>query len=271
MSWQATSGRMPMGAQHGRGRFIRPNRASSPNMMRKRRHAWRQPVELSSRHWENRFFKSVLSRNVAFGMEWTRHQLAPAMPGQKIVDRAVAGRVPDGLFVGCLEIVDVQHFASPGGLGKTPQQGLFLSQRHVLAFAPPARLRLESFDAAVVVGHVRPVHRAQRNPHCIRNRRLRHPAFTQQYHLNALPLSLGHFPMQCRLQLPNLAFRAFDHPSLPKQMATGNHTISLAGGTELPQTRRFNQLWKWYQQSYAAKRCASIASSSTAPPSKKRS
>src|SRR5271156_6207568 len=53
---------------------------------------------------------------------------------------------------------------------------------------------------------------------CIRNRRLRHPAFTQQYHLNALPLSLGHFPMQCRLQLPNLAFRAFDHPSLPKQM-----------------------------------------------------
>jgi hypothetical protein len=37
MSWQATSGRIPMGAQHGRGRFIRPNRASSPNMMRKRR------------------------------------------------------------------------------------------------------------------------------------------------------------------------------------------------------------------------------------------
>src|SRR5271154_4839066 len=102
MSWQATSG-----ASDG--------------------HAWRQPVELSSRHWENRFFKSVLSRNVAFGMEWTRHQLAPAMPGQKIVDRAVAGRVPDGLFVGRLEIMDVQHFASPGGLGKTPQQGLFLS------------------------------------------------------------------------------------------------------------------------------------------------
>src|SRR5271169_1015899 len=45
--------------------------------------------------------------------------------------------------------------------------------------------------------------------------------------LNALPLSLGHFPVQRRLQLPNLAFRAFDHPSLPKQMATGNHTTSL--------------------------------------------
>src|SRR5208282_49272 len=211
----------------------------------------------SSRHWENRFFKSVLSRNVAFGMEWTRHQLAPAVPGQKIVDRAVAGRVPDGLFVGRLEIMDVQHFARPGGIGKTPQQGLFLSQRHVLAFAPAARLRLESFDAAVVVGHVRPVHRAQRNPHCIRNRRLRHPAFTQQYHLNALPLSLGHFPMQCRLQLANLAFRAFDHPSLPKQMAAGNHTISLAGGTELPQTRRFNQLWKWYEWEFSRRPRAS--------------
>src|SRR5712671_7545502 len=84
-------------------------------------------------------------------MEWTRHQLAPAIPGQKIVDRAVAGGVPDGPFVGRLEIMDVQHFARPGGIGKTPQQGLFLSQRHVLAFAPAARLRLESFDAAVVV------------------------------------------------------------------------------------------------------------------------
>ena len=30
-------------------------------------------------------------------------------------------------------------------------------------------------------------------------------------------------------------------------MATVNHTISLAGGTKLPQTRRFNQLWKWYK------------------------
>jgi hypothetical protein len=81
---------------------------------------------------------------------------------------------------------------------------------------------------------------------CILWSTMRHPSFTQQYHLNALPLSLGHFPVQCCLQLPNLAFRAFDHLCLPKQMATWNHTISLAGGTELPQTRRFSQLWKWY-------------------------
>jgi hypothetical protein len=37
------------------------------------------------------------------------------------------------VFVGHLEIVDVQQFARPGGLGKMPQQGLFLSQGHVLA------------------------------------------------------------------------------------------------------------------------------------------
>src|SRR6516225_1684179 len=50
--------------------------------------------------------------------------------------------------------------------------------------------------------------------------------------------------MRCRLQLPNLALRAFDHPSPPKQMARWNHKISLPSGTKLPQTRRFNQLWK---------------------------
>ena len=101
------------------------------------------------------FFKSVLSRDVAPGVKRTRHQLAPAVPGQKITDRALAGFVPDGLFVGCLEIVDVQHFAGSSDLGKTCQQGLFLLQRHVLALASAAWSRLECLDAAVVIGHVR--------------------------------------------------------------------------------------------------------------------
>jgi hypothetical protein len=51
-------------------------------------------------------------------MKWTRHQLAPAMPGQEIVDRAVAGWVSDGLLVGGLKIVDVQHLAGPGRLAE---------------------------------------------------------------------------------------------------------------------------------------------------------
>src|ERR1700745_4176941 len=41
--------------------------------------------------------------------------------------------------------------------------------------------------------------------------------------------------MQGRLQLPNLALRAFDHRSPPKQMARWNHKISLPSGTKLPQ------------------------------------
>jgi hypothetical protein len=37
MSWAATSGRLLIGAQHLRMRFMRPKRASTVNMMRKRR------------------------------------------------------------------------------------------------------------------------------------------------------------------------------------------------------------------------------------------
>src|SRR5262249_50736683 len=40
MSCEVTSGRMPAGAQQGRGRFIRPKRASSVNMIRRRRPRW---------------------------------------------------------------------------------------------------------------------------------------------------------------------------------------------------------------------------------------
>ena len=57
-------------------------------------------------------------------MERTRHQLAPAVPGQKIVHRAVAGCVPDRLFIGRLEIVDVQQLARARRLGKARKQGL---------------------------------------------------------------------------------------------------------------------------------------------------
>src|SRR4030081_2039470 len=100
MSWEATLGLMPIGAQHGRGRLMRPKRASSANRSASDGLAWRQPAWLSSQHLESHFFKSVLSRDVALGVKQTRHQLAPAVPGQKIIDCAVAGFVPDGFFVG---------------------------------------------------------------------------------------------------------------------------------------------------------------------------
>jgi hypothetical protein len=40
---------------------------------------------------------------------------------QQVIDRAVAGRVPDRFLVGRLEIVDVQHLAGAGRFGKAPE------------------------------------------------------------------------------------------------------------------------------------------------------
>src|SRR6516164_6199927 len=146
MSWQATSGRMPMGAQHGRGRFIRPKRASSANMMRKRRPRLAAARRAFLTALGNPFFKGVLSRDVAFGMKRTRHQLAPAVPDQKIVDRTVAGLVPDGLLVGRLEIVDVQHFARPGGLGKRANKAFSSATGMFSRLRPPLGLRLSALS-----------------------------------------------------------------------------------------------------------------------------
>jgi len=168
-------------------------------------------------------------------MERTRHQLAPAMPCQKIVDRAVAGFVPDRLFVGGLEIVDVQQFARSRRLGKARQQGLLLGQRHVLAHPSADRLRFKRFDAAMVVGHVGAIHGTQRNPHGGRNRRLRHPTLAQQYYLDALALLRRHFPPQCRFQSPDLALAAFDHLFPRIRCSTGNHRNRLTLGTQIPQ------------------------------------
>jgi hypothetical protein len=60
-----------------------------------------------------------------------------------------------------LEIMNVQHLAGAGCSGKAREQRLFLRQRHVLMYASAIRLRLECLDAAVVIGHVRAVHRAK--------------------------------------------------------------------------------------------------------------
>ena len=68
-------------------------------------------------------------------MKRTRHQLAPAVPVQQVIDRAVAGRVPDRFLVGRSEIVDVQHLAGARRFGKTREQGLFFRQGHVLVLA----------------------------------------------------------------------------------------------------------------------------------------
>src|SRR6266705_1648479 len=118
MSWDATRGLTPAGAQHGRGRFIRPKRASSANMIRKRRPrgaAIRLALLTAS---EKPFVKVNLRLDIRVRMNRARHQLASVVAVQKIIDRAVAGRVPDGLFIRRFEIVDVYHLSGAGGFGK---------------------------------------------------------------------------------------------------------------------------------------------------------
>src|SRR5262249_37552763 len=145
------------------------------------------------------------------------------------------------------------HLSGPGGLGEARQQGLLLGHRHVLALASAARLGLERLDPAVVIGHVRPVHRAQRDTHGRCNRRLRHPALAQQYHLDALTLHGGNFPAQRRLQLPELVLAAFDH--LFPLRIRWSERITPCSSKTIPFSRirnqrknpRFNQLWKRYK------------------------
>jgi hypothetical protein len=120
------------------------------------------------------------------------------MPVEEIIDGAVAGWMADRLLIGALEVVDVQHLPGPGGVGEARQQRLFRRDRHVLALASAARPRFERFDPAVVVGHVGAIYRAQRNPHRLRNRRLRHVGLTQQNHADALALQVRYVPMQRR-------------------------------------------------------------------------
>jgi len=180
-------------------------------------------------------------------MKRTRHQLAPAMPVQKIVDCAVAGRVPDRLFIGRLEIVDVQHLARSGSPGKARQQSLFRGKRHVLALASANRFRLERLGPAAVIGHVGAVHGAQRNAHRLRDRRLRHPAFAQQHHLDALALRRGDFPSQRCFQLPDLLLGALDHPSPRIRQSKRIILRALTRARKTPKIPRFKQLWKRYE------------------------
>jgi hypothetical protein len=74
-------------------RFIGPNRASSANMMRSRRprFAAARRAHLTAR--EKPFLTAFWAAKIAFGVEWTRHQLTPTMATEEIIKRAVAGLV----------------------------------------------------------------------------------------------------------------------------------------------------------------------------------
>src|SRR5262249_43358309 len=124
---------------------------------------------------------------------------------------------------------------------------LLFRKRHVLTLAATNRLRLERLDPAAVISHVGAVHGAQRNAHRFGYRGLRHSAFAQQHHLDALALRRRDFPPQGCFQLPDLLLGALDHPFPPNQMVKANHITSLSASQKNTANPRFKQLWKRYQ------------------------
>ena len=102
--------------------------------------------ELASRQLESRVFKSVLSRRVALGMKRTRHQFTPAMPVQKIVDGAVAGRMPNRLLISRLEILDVRISPAPAALAKHPNKAFSAESVMFSRWRPPIGFGLSSFS-----------------------------------------------------------------------------------------------------------------------------
>ena len=78
-------------------------------------------------------------------MKWTRHQFAPAVPVQQVIDRAVAGCVTNCSLVRRLEIVDVQHLPRARRFGKTREQGVFFGQYVMFScLRPPFGLGLSA-------------------------------------------------------------------------------------------------------------------------------
>ena len=111
---------------------------------------------------------------------------------------------------------------APAALAKRANKA-FSSPRSCSALAPTARLAFQRLEPTVVIGHVGPVHRAQRHPHRFRNRRLRHSALAQQHHLNTLALLGMSFPTQRCFQTSDLAFGALTICS-SDQIVRANHT-----------------------------------------------
>src|SRR5215831_20951997 len=111
---------------------------------------------------ETFFFKVFLRLQIPVRMKRTRHQLAPVMAGQKIVDRAVACWVPDRLFIGCFHVVNIQELSRACRFRKLLEKSLFLFQRHIFSYSTAARLWFQRVDPTIVVGHMRPIDCAQR-------------------------------------------------------------------------------------------------------------
>ena len=161
---------------------------------------------------ETVFFKVFLRLQIPVRMIRTRHQLAPVMAGQKVVDRAVACWVPDCLFVGCFQVVNIQELAGACRFRELLEKSLLLFQRHVFSYSPAARLGFQRVDPAIVVGHMRSIDCAQRYTGQFANLRLGFPIFPQQYHLDTLSNNRVGLALQRLFQALYLVLVALDHP-----------------------------------------------------------
>src|SRR5215475_11748011 len=178
---------------------------------------------------ETFFFKVFLRLQIPVRMKRTRHQLAPVMAGQKIVDRAVACWVPDRLFIGCFHVVNIQELSGACRFGKLLEKSLLLFQRHIFSYSTAARLGFQRVDPTIVVGHMRSIDRAQRYTRQFANLRLGFPIFPQQYHLDTLSNDRVGLALQRLLQALYLVLVALDHP-LPLANQSDGLTESHSGG-----------------------------------------
>src|SRR5215471_12116318 len=99
---------------------------------------------------ETVFFKVLLRLQIPVRMKGTRHQLAPIMTGQKIVDRAVACWVPDRLFISCFQVVNIQELSGACRFRELLEKSLLLFQRHIFSYSPAARFGFQRVDPTML-------------------------------------------------------------------------------------------------------------------------
>src|SRR5205823_5361401 len=103
-TWAGTCGRIPGGAQHRLGRQMRPKRPSSCAIMRTGRSSSAGRVRLPLPPAPQSFFKLLLGFFTPFWMPRSWHELAPAMPIEEAINRAVIDLVSHPSFKGLLDL-----------------------------------------------------------------------------------------------------------------------------------------------------------------------
>src|SRR5215471_5400770 len=217
-----------------RSRAVHP---TEPSFISKHNSQWAtlsrcKKARLGHRSSKPFFFKVFLRLQIAVRMKRTRHQLAPVMTGQKIVDRAVACWMPDRFFIGCFQVVNIQELSRPCRFGKLLEKSLLLSQGHIFSYSTAARLWFQRVDPTIVVGHMRSIDCAQRYTRQFANLRLGFPIFPQQYHLDTLSNNRVGLALQRLFQALYLVLVALDHPLPPCESVRWSYRIT------------FTKLWR---------------------------